>query len=134
MKTNLKKTLMYISLVCGIYGEMCAQTVNVEVLGIRSDKGYIMLMAQAKGPNLKQDQAKPIMEMKKAINKKVIFELKEMTAKEYTISIFHDENGNYQLDLSEDQRPIEGFARQIYNSEKKAKNGLKMKLYYPISD
>ena len=134
MKTNFKKTLMFIFLVCGIYGEMDAQIVNVEVTNIRSDRGYIMLMAQAKGTNLKQDQLKPIMEMKKATSKKVIFELKEMTAKEYTISIFHDENENHQLDLNEDKRPIEGFAIQIYTSEKNAKDGLKMKLYYPVSD
>ena len=47
----------------------------------------------------------------------------------YMLSVFHDENSNWELDMDEQKRPLEGVAQSYYQFEP-GKTGCKMTLYY----
>ena len=72
-----------------------AQKVQVEVSGVRNDKGNILIMAQNKS------NAKPIYASSKAVKGKVFISMNNFNKESYDFSIFHDENSNMQLDMNE---------------------------------
>lgn len=47
---------------------------------------------------------------------------------------FHDENGNWELDMNEQGIPVEGYAREKCKKEADASATVKMKMYYPVND
>ncbi len=105
-----------------------AQDVKVEVRGIRSEKGSIMVMAQ------KDANSKPVFAMVKAVKGKVEVLLKDVPWEQCQISLFHDENGNGEMDRNEQGMPIEGYAREKYKKEQETPVVMKIKLYYPIKE
>lgn len=54
--------------------------------------------------------------------------------KRFLISLFHDENGNWELDMNEQGIPVEGYAREKCKKEADASATVKMKMYYPVND
>jgi uncharacterized protein (DUF2141 family) len=106
-----------------------AQKVQVEVSGIRNDKGNILIMAQNKS------NAKPIYALSKAVKGKLFIEMNNFNKESYDFSVFHDENSNMQLDMNEQHTPIEGYARKSATiSNQDSTTVVKMKLYYPVAE
>ena len=103
-----------------------AQTVTIEIRGIRGDKGQILAMAQG------GKDSKPVYGMAKPEKGMVMIKLEHVTWDQFEVSVFHDENDNRTMDLNEDKMPIEGYARKSCKLE----NGeatCKLKLYYPVN-
>lgn len=97
--------------------------ITVEVKKIRNKKGHILVMAQI------NENSEPIYSFAKITGHTVEVTLKGTGAKEYVISVFHDENGNWKLDTDERGIPIEGFARKNYQTD--SHEPCCLKLYYP---
>lgn len=105
-----------------------AQEVKVEIRGIRSAKGSIMVMA------LKDSESKPVYAMVTAVKDTATVVLKEVLWEQFQISLFHDENGNRELDKNEQGMPVEGYAREKCKKEPDGSATVKVKLYYPVKD
>jgi uncharacterized protein (DUF2141 family) len=101
------KRLLFIALGIICYHVVTfAQEVKVEVRGIRSAKGAIMVMAQ------QDSESKPVYAMATAVKDTVTVVLKDVPWEKFLISLFHDENGNWELDMNEQGIPVEGYARE----------------------
>ena len=97
--------------------------VEVKIKGIRSETGNILIMA------LTDKESQPIYGSAKAKRGQVTITLKGLTNEKYMLSAFHDENSNWELDMDEQKRPLEGVAQSYYQFEP-GKTGCKMTLYY----
>ncbi|NLI35127.1 MAG: DUF2141 domain-containing protein [Bacteroidales bacterium] len=149
MKLCLKGFILLILFVGFLASTLMGQNLNIKVSKVRNDKGHVLLMI-SKAVNghendsivssTDKDALKPIMRLQKACNGSVNFvipmdELKKMHSNKFIISVFHDENGNYKLDMNDQQRPIEGFIRRTYSVKQWENNETaQLNLYYPISD
>lgn len=103
-----------------------AKTLEITVEDIRSDKGSILVMARIAG------QEKPLYGKADARKGSVTVTLTDLDADSAEVSLFHDEDGDYQMKMG-DRGPVEGYAA------KKCKlpadtNAAKMRLYYPTAE
>lgn len=123
-KEFMKCTYIIGIVVLGAMGVQ-AQThdVEVKIKGIRSETGNILIMA------LTDKESQPIYGSAKAKRGQVTITLKGLTDEKYMLSAFHDENSNWELDMDEQKRPLEGVAQSYYQFEA-GKTGCKMTLYY----
>ena len=123
-KEFMKCTYIIGIVVLGAMGVQ-AQThdVEVKIKGIRSETGNILIMA------LTDKESQPIYGSAKAKRGQVTITLKGLTDEKYMLSAFHDENSNWELDMDEQKRPLEGVAQSYYQFEP-GKTGCKMTLYY----
>lgn len=101
-----------------------ARTIIVKVSNIRGEKGNILVMAQQG----KED--KPVYGMAKVERGTVSIKLENVEWDEFDLSVFHDENDNWEMDLSEDKKPTEGYAMKSCKP-KKEEETVSLKLYYP---
>ena len=108
-----------------------ARNVVVKLQGVRDQKGKIMLMAERKVKDQEKTKSKPILMMCDAVKGEVDVTLTNVVDGEYLISVFHDENGNRQMDTDEQGRPLEGYARKAVVLDSKTSE-VKMKMYYPL--
>lgn len=123
MKRVLFSLLVFV-FVCG-YAEAC--TVIVEVSNVRDTSGSVLVMAQS------GKDGKPVYGMAKSENGRAVIRLENVDWEKFDVSVFHDENSNWQLDMTEDKRPEEGYAMKSC----KADGGeiiLKLRLYYPTNE
>lgn len=149
MNLCLKGFILLILFVCFLTSTLLGQNLNIKVSSVRSGKGNVLLMVSKLGDGRKNDSIassadkvifKPIIGLQKACKGCVNFEismdeLKKMHSDKFVISVFHDENGNYKLDMNEQQRPIEGFIRRIYSVKRwDDTQTAQLNLYYPISE
>ena len=115
------KRLLFIALGIICYHVVTfAQEVKVE--------GAIMVMAQ------QDSESKPVYAMATAVKDTVTVVLKDVPWEKFLISLFHDENGNWELDMNEQGIPVEGYAREKCKKEADASATVKMKMYYPVND
>lgn len=105
----------------GIHAQI--HDVKVKVNGIRSETGNILIMAQ------KDKESQPIYSSVRAKRGQVTLLLKGLTEEKYMLSVFHDENSNWQLDMNEQKQPLEGVAQCYYQVEP-GKSACEMTLYY----
>ena len=125
----MKKLVLIICLSVSSFMGMSAQKVRFEISGVRNNKGNILIMVRT------QTNAAPVYSMSKANRGKVITEMDHIIKGDYELSVFHDENDNKQLDMGEQQAPIEGYARKkIHIMEQDSVTVVKMKLYYPVAE
>lgn len=153
MKAKVNFLVLFI--LFALYPFSCnGQSLAVEISNVRSDKGSILLMINAKTDVQKDLNSasktvggvatpaiRPIMKMLKAVRGSVVFDVTDnelksvMSTKNIQISVFHDEDGNYSLNTDENQRPIEGFARKCYDMKSSViSKKVSLKLYYPINE
>lgn len=112
---------MLLCLAFGLKGQ--THDIEVQIKGIRSETGNILIMAQTgKG-------SQPIYGSAKAQRGQVSITLKGFTEEKYQLSAFHDENCNWQLDMDEQKRPLEGVAQAYYQYDPKQPN-CQMSLFY----
>lgn len=72
--------------------------------------------------------------MATAVKDTVTVVLKDVPWEKFLISLFHDENGNWELDKNEQGIPVEGYAREKCKKEPEASATVKVKMYYPVND
>ncbi|MCH4211399.1 MAG: DUF2141 domain-containing protein [Prevotella sp.] len=127
----MKKRLLMIVIAFTCMTFANARNVVVKLQGVRDQKGKIMLMAERKVKDPQKTKSKPILMMCDAVKGEVDVTLTNVVDGEYLISVFHDENGNRQMDTDEQGRPLEGYARKAVVLDSKTSE-VKMKMYYPL--
>ena len=95
------KTICFIIALLSLSVSASAKGFSISIDNIRNDNGNILVMLQAE----------------------------EVTWDHFTISVFHDENENWQIDTDEQGKPVEGFAREKHHPKKK-EDACKLKLFY----
>lgn len=122
-----RSRLFLLGLICLASGALQAQTsVMLKINGVRNNKGQVLAMAQA------DKESKPIFAMARASQDTVSIVLENVEWEQFKISVFHDENSNYQLERNENGSPAEGYVLKSINL-KKEKASFKLILYYPES-
>lgn len=104
-----------------------AQKVTVEVKGVRNDKGNVLVMAQT------TPEAEPVYGFGKAAKGTVKVDLEKAPGEKFIISVFHDENENWKMDMDEKHMPAEGYARESYQLKQDTTAVYKLKLFYPVN-
>ena len=104
-----------------------ARTIIVKVSNIRGENGTILVMAQS------GKETKPVYGMAKPEKGEATITLKNVEWEQFDISVFHDENGNYQMDFTEDKKPAEGYAMKKCKTQQEEET-VKLKLYYPANE
>lgn len=104
-----------------------ARTIIVKVSNIRRENGTILVMAQS------GKETKPVYGMAKPEKGEATITLENVEWEQFDISVFHDENGNYQMDFTEDKKPAEGYAMKKCKTQQEEET-VKLKLYYPANE
>lgn len=103
-----------------------ARNLEITISDIRSDRGSILVMATAEGVD------KPFYGRAEARIGSVVVILEGIDAAKAEVSLFHDENGDFKLEMG-DRGPIEGYATcQCKLPEEQ--NSVTLKLYYPETE
>ena len=98
----MRRVLFILSLFMLVCGYIEARTIIVEIGNIRGNHGNILVMAQSG------------------------------KWEKFDLSVFHDENENWQMDMLEGKGPAEGYA--LKSCEVKDEEAtFKLKLYYPVN-
>lgn len=100
-----------------------ARNLEITVVDIRSDRGSILVMATVKGVE------KPFYGMAAANVGSVTVTLEGIDAETAEVSLFHDENGNFKMDMG-DRGPVEGYATRKCKLPGE-QNTVTLKIYYP---
>lgn len=121
------RRLGFVVMVCMCTGMICKSQhadVTVAVKGIREAKGKILIAAG--------DKSKP-QEMKYGMvdvtsTDDVVYVLKDVPVGKCTLSLFQDMNGDYQLDMDENQIPVEPCYTKEKVDIKEGVNRIEIKL------
>lgn len=124
------KKLMLMLAMAAIGSTMAAQNAHITVKGVKNSQGKVLLMVDCKAPK-NGEPAKPVMAMADAKVGDVTFDMEIPMAESWTVSVFHDENGDYKMDMDADGRPAEGYVRKAFQPEKDG-TSMVLKLYYPV--
>lgn len=100
-----------------------SNSIIIKIDNVRSGKGKILAMAHVPG------QKDPVYQMADAVKGVVTLELKGIKGDSAEISLFHDENGNFKMDMGE-RGPEEGYATKKWKFKEGAPE-VKVTLYYP---
>lgn len=103
-----------------------AKTLEIKVEEIRSDKGSILVMARIAG------QEQPVYGKADARKGSVTVTLTGLEADTAEVSLFHDEDGDYQMKMG-DRGPVEGYAAKKCKLPAET-NTAKMRIYYPTAE
>lgn len=104
-----------------------ARTVIVEITRVRNDQGNVLVMARA------GKETKPVYGMAKAQKGKLTIRLESVVWEKFDLSIIHDENENWQMDLLEGKGPAEGYALKSCEARGE-ETTIKVRLYYPSKE
>lgn len=103
----MKRWLFLLLMVAGcqlvVYAE---EEILVVVTQVRNDEGNILVMIQT------DENEKPFYGLSEAQKGIVSVVIKGVFDRPFLISVFHDENADWEMDMDEQGRPIEGFARK----------------------
>lgn len=123
------KRIVVLALLATVFvcNDLTARTIIVKVSNVRGDKGTVLVMAQAGKDN------KPVYGMAKPENGEATITLENVEWDEFDLSVFHDENDNKQMDLTDNQKPAEGYAMKSCKPQQKEET-CKLKMYYPVNE
>lgn len=116
------KTLSIILLLLGT-ATVSAKSLEITVPNVRNDKGAILVMAKS------GSDAHPVYGRADAKTGAVIVRLDSLQTDAVEISLFHDEDGDYQMKMG-DRGPVEGYATKKCKLADE-QNALKINLFYP---
>lgn len=100
-----------------------AKSLEITVPNVRSDKGSILVMAVVAGAE------KPFYGKAEAKEGTVVVMLEGIDADAAEVSLFHDENANFKMDMG-NQGPVEGYATKKCKLSAD-KTSVKTNLFYP---
>lgn len=123
----MKQVLLIAGLWLSMSWGACARTVIVEITQVRNDQGNVLVMAQA------GKDTEPIYGMAKAQKGQLTIRLESVVWEKFDLSIIHDENENWRMDLREGKGPAEGYALKSCVT-KGEETTIKVRLYYPSNE
>lgn len=123
----MKQVLLIAGLWLSMSWGAWARTVIVEITQVRNDQGNVLVMAQA------GKDTEPIYGMAKAQKGQLTIRLESVVWEKFDLSIIHDENENWQMDLREGKGPAEGYALKSCVT-KGEETTIKVRLYYPSNE
>lgn len=109
------------------YSTVGARTIIVKVSNIRGEQGTILVMAQY------GKESQPVYGMAKSEKGEATITLENVEWEQFDLSVFHDENGNYKMDFTDNKMPAEGYAMKNCKTQKEEET-VKLKLYYPSNE
>ena len=122
----MRRVLFILSLFMLVCGCIEARTIIVEIGNIRGNHGNILVMAQS------GKDTKPVMAWRSLRKERLRSGWKTWIGKSFDLSVFHDENENWQMDMLEGKGPAEGYV--LKSCEVKDEEAtFKLKLYYPVN-
>jgi uncharacterized protein (DUF2141 family) len=104
---KIYNTLLLTASLC-LTSSIAAQTLTVEITGIKNDQGKILLQLFDSNENYQSNKAYSA-NMIKAKKGVVSVTFNDLVAGEYAIRYFHDENDNGQLEKNLFGMPVEGY-------------------------
>ena len=123
----MKQVLLIAGLWLSMSWGAWARTVIVEITQVRNDQGNVLVMAQA------GKDTEPIYGMAKAQKGQLTIRLESVVWEKFDLSIIHDENENWRMDLREGKGPAEGYALKSCVT-KGEEMTIKVRLYYPSNE
>ncbi len=123
----MKQVLLIAGLWLSMSWGAWARTVIVEITQVRNDQGNVLVMAQA------GKDTEPIYGMAKAQKGQLTIRLESVVWEKFDLSIIHDENENWRMDLREGKGPAEGYALKSCVT-KGEETTIKIRLYYPSNE
>lgn len=123
----MKQVLLIAGLWLSMSWGAWARTVIVEITQVRNDQGNVLVMAQA------GKDTEPIYGMAKAQKGQLTIRLESVVWEKFDLSIIHDENENWQMDLRDGKGPAEGYALKSCVT-KGEETTIKVRLYYPSNE
>lgn len=94
----------------GLDGGAPAATMQLEISGVRSAKGHVLIAIYRAGDRFSQSgQTAFRKERIVASAGTVTFDLKDLPVDSYALAVFHDENDNLKIDTGLFGIPVEGF-------------------------
>ncbi len=123
----MKQVLLIAGLWLSMSWGAWARTVIVEITQVRNDQGNVLVMAQA------GKDTEPIYGMAKAQKGQLTIRLESVVWEKFDLSIIHDENENWRMDLREGKGPAEGYALKSCVT-KGEETTIKVRLYYPSNE
>ena len=123
----MKQVLLIAGLWLSMSWGAWARTVIVEITQVRTDQGNVLVMAQA------GKDTEPIYGMAKAQKGQLTIRLESVVWEKFDLSIIHDENENWRMDLREGKGPAEGYALKSCVT-KGEETTIKVRLYYPSNE
>lgn len=123
----MKQVLLIAGLWLSMSWGAWARTVIVEITQVRNDQGNVLVMAQA------GKDTEPIYGMAKAQKGQLTIRLESVVWEKFDLSIIHDENENWRMDLREGKGPAEGYALKSCVT-KGEETTIKVRLYYPFNE
>lgn len=124
MRRWLSLLLMVAGCQLAVYAK---EEILVVVTQVRNDEGNILVMIQTDG------NEKPFYGLSKAQKGKVSVVIEGIFDGPFLISVFHDENTDWKMDMDEQGRPIEGFARKSLRAFPEDGKYM-LKLFYPSNE
>lgn len=103
-----------------------AKSLEIKIQDVRNDKGNVLVMAKIAG------QTQPTYAMAPAKKGEVVVKLEGLDTDVAEVSIFHDEDANYQMEMG-NKGPVEGYVTKKCKLPDE-QNSATLKLYYPTSD
>lgn len=122
--TDMKRTLSLSLATLLTATTISAKDLKIKIDNLRSDKGRILLTAAG--------DAQPRYAVARPSDRTASFTFTGITADSLTLSIIHDENGNYRLDKEADGKPAEGCIRTVVSLPAE-KNEATVELRYDFS-
>lgn len=123
----MKQVLLIAGLWLSMSWGAWARTVIVEITQVRNDQGNVLVMAQA------GKDTEPIYGMAKAQKGQLTIRLESVVWEKFDLSIIHDENENWRMDLRDGKGPAEGYALKSCVT-KGEETTIKVRLYYPFNE
>ena len=123
----MKQVLLIAGLWLSMSWGAWARTVIVEITQVRNDQGNVLVMAQA------GKDTEPIYGIAKAQKGQLTIRLESVVWEKFDLSIIHDENENWRMDLREGKGPAEGYALKSCVT-KGEETTIKVRLYYPSNE
>ena len=108
MKTIINSTALALAL-GGLASAACAADLRVDVGEVRSDAGKIMVALHTPSAEFPNEGGVVAAQWRQATPGQVAFVFADLAAGEYAVAVYHDENGNGELDRNFIGIPAEGY-------------------------
>lgn len=119
----MKTRMLLLTAAFGLCAETEAKTLKITVRNLRTDKGIVLLAANG------TDQ--PLYGRSAPEAGSATFSFEAIETDSLAVSVFHDENGNYRLDM-QDGKPTEGCCRRTI-ALPEADNAVSLELRYDFA-
>lgn len=98
-----KILLMFTGLILLFLNSFAQYKLDIEIIGIRNDRGNIMLQLFDQDENIIRQEMSPVRE------RKCLFSFQNIKAGKYAVRYYHDENLNGKMETSIIGKPTEGY-------------------------